>query len=215
MVPRDNISLFINAQAAVSIAVVSKAHVKTVFHHIFAKSLNVCGACVHVDIGAVRGSVYNISLCTQSVKDGFCNVPRAAVCAVKSHLHAPERVHSEGNKVAHIAVSARNVVNSAADVLTVGKGNFLPLLSEHFKLAVNVILNKRNGLLVHFLAVSVDKLYAIVIVWVVAGGYHNAAVKLINPCNICNRWGGGNMEQICVRSRSGKSADNGIFKHIA
>ena len=75
VVARDNIALFINTQAAVSVAVVGKAHVKTVFHHISAQPLNMCGACVHVDIGAVRGSVYNIGLCAQSVKNGFCNIP--------------------------------------------------------------------------------------------------------------------------------------------
>ena len=50
-------------------------------------------------------------------------------------------VDTEADQIAHVAVTTRNIVHSAANVLTVSKGQLRPVLVEHMELSVNVILD--------------------------------------------------------------------------
>ena len=84
----NNIAVFINSKAAVSIAVKGKACIKLLLLHKLLKSLNVCGAAVCVDIQSVRVVVYNVCFCAQSVKYTFGNIEGRAVCAVKTYSFA-------------------------------------------------------------------------------------------------------------------------------
>ena len=63
-------------------------------------------------------------------------------------------------------------------------------------------------------AVAVDQLDTIVVVRIVAGGDHDAAVKVIHTSNVSYRWSGGDMEQISICSRSGQTSNQTVLKHI-
>ena len=44
----------------------------------------------------------------------------------------------------------------------------LPLLPKQAELAVYIVLDKENCLLIHLLSIAVDKLDSVIIVWIVA-----------------------------------------------
>ena len=86
----DDISLFINAETAVSVSVIGKARVQSLFHNELLEVLDMCGACVVVDICARGLCIYNIGLGAESVEYRLCNVPCRTVSAVQTYLHASE-----------------------------------------------------------------------------------------------------------------------------
>ncbi len=99
-----------------------------------------------------------------------------------------EGVDAQADQVAHVAVAARHIVHGAADMLPVGKGQLRPVLIKDMEFAVNVVLHQQQSFLRHFFAVAIDQLDAVVVVGVMAGGNHDAAVKIIHPGNVGNTW---------------------------
>ena len=99
-------------------------------------------------------------------------------------------------------------------MLTMRKRQFWPVLVEHMELAIDVVLYQQQGLFRHLLAVAVDQLDAVVVIRVVTGRDHNATVKIIYTGDVCHRWGGGDMEQIGIRTGSRQTSHQTIFKHI-
>ena len=79
-------------------------------------------------------------------------------------------------------------------MLTVGKRQLRPVLVEHMQLAVDVVLDQQQGLLGHLLAVAVDQLDAVIVVRIVAGRNHNAAVEIVHASNVGHRGRSGDME---------------------
>ena len=215
VVAGDDIALFIDAQAAVRIAVVGEADVQPVVHNELLQSLNVRRTGVPVDVEAVRLGVDDIGLGAQRVEHRLCDVPRAAVRAVQTDPHTPERIDAEGDEVADVPVAPGDVVHRAADLLASGIRHLGPFLTEQLQIAVDVVLDERDGLLVHLLALTVDQLDAVVIIRVVARRNHDAAVELVDPGDIRDRGGRGDMQQIGVRAGGGQAGDQRVFKHVA
>ena len=215
VVAGDDIALFVHAQAAVGVAVVGEAHVQALLHHQFLQTLNVGGAGVEVDIQAVGLCVDDSGVGAQGVKHGLGDVPAGAVGAVQAHLHAPEGIHTQGNQVADVPVAAGDVVHSAADFVLPGEGQLGPLLAKGHQLAVQVVLHQLDGLLVHLLPLIVDKLDAVVVVGVVAGGDHDAAVEVVHPGDVGHGRGGGDVEHIGVRTRGHQASHQGVLEHVA
>ena len=82
------------------------------------------------------------------------------------------------------------------------------------KLAVDVVLHQQQSLLGHFLAVAVDQLDAVIVVGVVAGGDHDAAVEVIHAGNVSHGRRGGNMEQVSICSGGSQASNQAVLKHI-
>ena len=82
-------------------------------------------------------------------------------------------------------------------------------------MAVNVGLHQGDDGLVHFLAGAVDELDAVVVVGIVAGGDHNAAVEAVGPGHIGHRGGGGHVQQIGIGTGGHQAAYQAVLKHIA
>lgn len=99
-------------------------------------------------------------------------------------------------------------------MLTMSKRQLWPILVEHMEFSVNIILYQQQSLLRHFLSVAIDQLDAIVVVRVVAGGDHNAAVEVIYTSDVSHRRSGSDMEQICICTRSGQPSDQAVLEHI-
>lgn len=94
------------------------------------------------------------------------------------------------------------------------KGQLRPILVKQMQLAVQVVLYQQEGLFRHFLAVAVDQLDAVVIVRVMAGRDHDAAVKVIHPSDIGHRGRGGDMEQVGIGTAGGQTRHQAVLKHI-
>ena len=215
VVAGDDVALLVHAHAPVRVAVVGKAHVQTVVDDEALQHLDVGGAGVHVDVVAVRLGVDDVGLGPQGVKDGLGNVPGGAVGAVQTHLHTLEGVHAQGDQIADVAVSSRHMVHRPADHIPLGQGQLLPLSSEGLQLAVQVGLHQGDDAFVHLLAEAVDELDAVVVIGVVAGGDHDAAVKALGPDHIGHGGGGGDVEQVGVRAGGHQAAHQAVLKHIA
>ena len=141
MVASDDIALFIHTQATVSIAVIGKTDVQPLLYHELLQALDVGGTCIVVDIQSVGLCIDDVGVSTQRIEHRFCNVPGTTVGAVQTNLDTLERVDSEADQVAHVAVTTRNIVHSAANMLTMSKGQFWPVLIEHMELSINVIFD--------------------------------------------------------------------------
>ena len=215
MVTGDHIALFIHAEAAVCIAIIGKAHIQTLFHHELLQALDVGGACVQVDVQAVGLVVDDIGVCAQRIEHALGNVPAGTVGTVQTHLDALEGVDAQADQVAHVAVAARHIVHGAADMLPVGKGQLRPILIKDMELAVDVVLHQQQGLLRHLFAVAIDQLDAVVVERVMAGGDHNAAVKIIHTDNVGHAGGGGDVQQVGICAGSGQARHQAVLEHIA
>ena len=215
MVAGNDVPVFIHGHAAVGVAVIGKAHVHAVFLYVLLKSLNVGGACIEVDVQAIWLCVNDVSLGAQCVKDSLGQIPRAAVGAVQRDLHALKGINPQRNEVAQVTVSAGYIVHRAADVIAMGEGECCPLLIKKGEVSVEICLHQGDGLLIHLLAHTVDELDAVIIIGVVAGGDHNAAVKAIHPCHIGNRGCCSHVEQVGISAGSHQSAHQRILKHVA
>ena len=97
VVASNDIALFIYTQATVSIAVISKTDIQSLFHNKFLQALNVGRASVQVDVQTIGLVVDNICICTEGIKDRLCNVPAGAIGAVQADLDTLEGVNTQGN----------------------------------------------------------------------------------------------------------------------
>ena len=214
MVTGDHIALFVHAEAAVCIAVIGKAHIQTLFHHKLLQALDVGGACVQVDVQAVGLVIDDIGVCTQRIEHALGNVPAGTVGAVQTHLDALEGVDAQADQVSHVAVAACHIVHGAADVLPVGKGQLRPVLVKYMEFAVDVVLHQQQGLLGHLLTVAIDQLDTVIIVRVVAGRDHDAAIKVIHASDVSHTGRSSDMQQVSVCSGGGQSCDQTVLEHI-
>ena len=214
VVAGDDVALLIDTEAAVGIAVVGKADVKVIFDDELLQTLDVGGTGVVVDVQAVGLVVDDIGVRTQRVENALRDVPAGAVGAVQTDLDAAERVNAQADQVAHVAVAAADIVNRTADVVAAGEGQLRPILIEDVQLAVDVILDEKQRFFVHFLAVTVDELDAVVIVGVVAGRDHDAAVEVVDTGNVGHAGRRGDVQQVGVRAAGGQAGDEAVLEHV-
>ena len=214
VVAGDDIALLVHTQAAVSIAIKGKANVQTVLYHELLQALDMGRTSIIVDVQTVRLVVDNVGIRTQSIKNRLSDIPACTVGAVQTDLNALEGVDAQADQVAHVAVTTCHIVHGAADMLTVGKGQFRPVLVEHVELAVDVVLHQQQGLLGHLLTVAVDQLDTVIIVRVVAGRDHDAAIKVVHAGNISYRRRSSDVQQVGVRAGSSQACDQTVLEHI-
>ena len=143
MVASDDIALFIHTQATISITVVGKADIKTLFNHKLLQALNVGRTSIVIDIRTVRLVVDNVSIGSQSIEHRLSNIPAGTVGAVQTDLHALEGIDAQRDQITHITVTACHIVHRAADMLTMSKRQFRPVLVEYMEFAVDVVLHQQ------------------------------------------------------------------------
>ena len=214
VVTGDDIALLVHAQAAVSVTIESKADIQTVFHHELLQALDMGRTSIIVDVQPVRLVVDNVGVSTQSVKHTLSDIPACTVGAVQTDLHALEGVDAQADQVAHVAVTTCHIVHGAADVLPVCKGQLRPVLVKYMEFAVDVVLHQQQGLLGHLLTVAIDQLDTVIIVRVVAGRDHDAAIKVVHAGNISYRRRSSDVQQVSVCSGGGQSCDQTVLEHI-
>ena len=165
-------------------------------------------AAVPVDVQAVRLVPDDKDLGSQRFKNHLGNGPGSAVGAVQSHPFAPEGVHGQRDQIGDVAMAAGIVVIGGANVIPGGHRDVRTL-------TVQKSLYLINGLLIHLLTLGVDELDAVVVIGVVAGGDHNAAVKAVHLGDIGHAGGGSDPHEIYIRSGGSDAGSKGEFQHIA
>ena len=99
-------------------------------------------------------------------------------------------------------------------MLAVSKGQLRPILVEHVELAVDVVLHQQQGFLGHLLTVAVDQLDTVIIVRVVAGRDHDAAIKVIHASDVSHTGRSSDVQQVGVRAGSSQACDQTVLEHI-
>ena len=211
----DDVPLFVHAQAPVSVPVIGKAHIQAVVHHELLQHLDMGGAGVLVDVEAIRLCVDDVGFGAQGIEHGFGDVPGAAVGAVQADALALEGVHPQADEIAHIPVPPGHIVHGAADLIPLGQGQLLPVAVKGKEVIVQISLHQPNDGFIHLLPGAVNELDAVVVVGVVAGGDHNAAVKILGAHHVGHGGRGGNVEQVGIRPGGNQAAHQRVFKHIA
>ena len=156
MVASDNIALFVHAQAAVGITIVSKTNIQALLHNKLLKALDMGWTCIVIDVQTIRIIIDDIGICAKRIEHGLCDIPGATIGAIQTDLDTLEGVDAQRDQVAHVAVATCHIVHSAADVLTMSKGQLWPVLIKDMEFAINVVLHQQQSFLRHFLAVAVD-----------------------------------------------------------
>ena len=197
----------VDCQAAVSVAVVSKAHVKAVLNHKTLQLVNVGRATINVDVEAVWCVVDNVGLGAQSIKNRASNTRSCSVCAVQTNLQALQAKAAARNKAGDVAVAALHVVNRAA--------NGIARCQRYVKLTVNVSLNLLEDVLIHLVALFVDQLNAVIGKGVVRCGNHNAAVKGTVNYLVAYARCRNDVQHVRISTRSNQARDKRGLKHIA
>ena len=164
-------------------------------------------AAVDVDVQAVRVVGDHIGVGAEGVKNALGHHPGAAVGAVQADALALVGAGREGNQVAEIAVPAGGIVDGLADVGALGIGKLL--------IAVEIGLDAVQQALFHLVAVGIDELDSVVVIGVVAGGDHNAAVEIVRPSDIGHARRTGDMQQIGIGTGSGKTGTQRGLEHVA
>ena len=95
MITSDDITLFIHAQATVSITVIGKTDVQPLLYHKLLQALDVGRASVVVDVQSVGLCIDDIGIGTQRIKHRLSNTPACTVGAVQTNLDTLERVDTE------------------------------------------------------------------------------------------------------------------------
>ena len=194
MVSSNHVTLFIHTQAAVCIAVVSKADVALILYHKLLQTTNVCRSSIVVNVRTIGLCVDDKCFCSKCVKNGLCNIPGRAICTVKRNLNTLEGIDAKRNQITHIAISARHIVNCTTNMVTRGKRKLVPRLSKQIQLSIQIVFYQIDGFLIHLFSVPVDEFDAIVVVGIMTCGNHNAAVKLIHTGNVGHGRRGGDVE---------------------
>ena len=179
-----------------------------IFNHVFLQSLDVGGTAICIDIQTVRRVVDDVRLRAQCIEYVFRNRGSASVCTVQTYPHIFERPCCQGNQITDIAVASRRIVNGASDRIALGKWNLAHL-------AIQIRLNLLDRLLLQFLAASVDDLDSVVIVWIVACGDHDTAVKITCADYIRHTRCRCYMHQVYISSAGCKSRNQRILEHVA
>ena len=99
-------------------------------------------------------------------------------------------------------------------MLTMGKRQLRPVFIEHMEFAFDVVLHQQQSLFGHFLAIAVDQLDTVVVVGVVAGRDHNAAIKVIHAGDVSHRRRGSDVQQVGVCAGCGQASDQTVLEHI-
>ena len=197
----------VNCQAAVSVTIVGKAHVKAILNYKTLQLVNVGRTAINIDVEAVWSVVDNMRLGAQGVKDRASNTRSCAVSAIQANLQALEAKTAASNKAGDVAVAALHVINRAANAVTGCQRNV--------KLAVNIGLYLLKDVLVHLVAVFVDQLDAVIGERIVGCSNHDATVKGTVYYLVANARRRNDVQHVRVSARSNQARDKRGLKHIA
>ena len=207
LVAVDHTAALIHGQAAVGIAVVGKAHVQALLHHVALQALHMRGATVHIDVKSVGRGIDHAHVGAQRVKHRLGHRGRRTVGAVDVDLDALQRKVRARDERGNIAVATLHVVHCGADVVARGQ--------RHLALAIDIVLDELQHVLVHLKAVAVDELNAVIAKRVVARADHDAAIETALHGLMRHARRGDHVQHICVRTARDQATHQRRLEHVA
>ena len=114
----------------------------------------------------------------------------------------------QADEVADVAVATGGIVDGTTDVFTLSQRQLLHL-------PVQILFAQILDLVLHLFPMAIDELDPVVIVGIVAGGDHDAAVEIVDASHIGHTGRGGHVQHICVRAGGSDARDQSMLQHIA
>ena len=164
------------------------------------------GAAVDVDVKTIRRGIDHAHVGAQRVEHRLGHRGRRAVGAVDADLDALQRKVRAGDERGNVAVAALHVVHRGADVVARGQ--------RHLALAIDVLLDELQYVLVHLKTVAIDELNAVIAKRVVARADHDAAIEAAFHGLMRYARRGDHVQHIGVRAARDQAAHQRRLKHI-
>ena len=202
-----HVSEFINAQTAVGIAVVCETNIQSLFHNELLQSLNMRTARIAIDIRAIRFGIHHISLCSERIKHRSRNVPSASVGTVQTYLHPLKGMNAEGYQITDITIATLDIIYRTAN-------RILRSVRRNSRLAVQEILNARDGCIIHLLAIAVDEFNAVIVIRIVARRNHDTTIKTVTLSDVGHGRSCRYVQEVSVGARRGNPCGKRVFQHV-
>lgn len=170
------------------------------------QTLHMRGAAVDVDVKTIGRGVDHAHVSAQRVEHRLGHRGSRAVGAVDTDLDALQRKVHAGDERSNVAVAALHVVHRGADVVARGQ--------RHLALAIDVVLDELQYVLVHLKAVAVDELNAVIAKRVVARADHDAAIEAALHGLMRHARRGDHVQHIGVRTARDQTAHQRRLEHI-
>ena len=207
LVAVDHTAALIHGQAAVGIAVVGKAHIQALLNHVALQALHMRGATVHIDVKAIGRGVDHAHVGAQRVEHRLGHRGRRAVGAVDADLDTLQRKVRTCDERGNIAVAALHIVHRGTDLVARGQ--------RHLALAIDIVLDELQHVLVHLEAVAVNELDAVIAKRVVARTDHDAAIEAALHGLMRHARSGDHVQHVGVRAARDQAAHQRRLEHIA
>ena len=207
LVAVDHATALVHGQAAVGIAIVGKAHVQALLHHVALQALHMRGAAVDVNVEAIGRGVDHAHISAQRVEHRLGDRRRRAVGAVQANLDALQRKVRACDERGNVAVAALHVVHRGANVVARGQ--------RYLALAIDVVLDELQHILVHLKAVAVDELDTVIAKRVVARADHDATVEAALDRLVRHARRRNHVQHVGVRAARDQATHQRRLEHIA
>ena len=171
------------------------------------QALHMRRAAVDVNVKAVGCGVNHAHIGAERIEHRLGDRGRRAVGAVNANLDALQRKVRACNERGNVAVATLHVVNRGANVVARGQ--------RHLALAIDVVLDELQHVLVHLKAVAVDELNAVIAKRVVARTDHDAAIEAALHGLVRHARRRNHMQHIGVCAARNQTAHQRRLEHIA
>lgn len=200
-------TVLIHGNTPVSISVKRKSAIQIPLSDKSLQIFDMCRSTSHIDVGTVRLIANHICFGAKRIKHTLCNIKRTSVGTIQPHAHPIVRSGSQRNQIADVTVPSDRIVPRHTNLVTQCKRQF-----SH--LTIYVFLQCSFHFCGNLVSVSIHDLDSIVIIRIVAGRNHNAAVEIFCTDYICHTRCGSNMQQECICSGCRNTGNQCILKHV-
>ena len=202
----DHAAALIHGQATIGIAVVGKAHVQALLHHVALQALHVRRSTVDVNVETIGRGVNYAHVGAERVEHRLGHRGRRAVGAVQANLDTLQRKVGTCDERGNVAIAALHVVHRGTDVVARGQ--------RHLALAIDVVFDELQHVLVHLKAVAVDELDTVIAKRVVARADHDAAVEAALDRLMRHTRRRDHVQHVGVRAARDQAAHQRRLEHI-
>ena len=207
LIPIGHFAVLINHHHAVGVTVQTDPQIGPVCHNSFSSQPRVGRAAFLIDVGPVGRHAHRYDLGPQFPKHFGRRLVGRAIGTIDNHFQSrkPQPLRNRGFDPLHIAVAPVFDPLGPPDIFS---SNRLDPIGHHS-------LDLGFGLIGQFVAIGPEKLDAIVLMRIVAGGNHHAHIGPHRCCDHPNRRRGRWAQKKDIHAGRGKARRQRIFEHIA
>ena len=205
----NNLTLFIHAEAAVSITVVSDTEVCIVFHNSLLQGFHMRGTAVVVDVHAVGQSMDNLDLGAQFTQNLGHHLISGTIGAIEHNLHAVKTFRAGADDEFDVLIEQIRAVFDMTDFLTRRTSQIVvifELMHDFFEFIFHSIRQ--------FVAVTAEELNPVVMERIVGCRNHDTSLSLMTASQISNCRRRNDTSQHSAATCRADTGCQGCFKHF-